>query len=81
LAVFSSTANGTVAPLRLVVGSSTDILGASGGVQDASKRSYVSNAIGQTITVYSKTANGNVAPNRKIGGSKTGFISPDGVTI
>ena len=81
MAVFSPTANGNVSPIRLITGSATGINGAFGGTQDSAKRSYVSNALGLTVTVYSAAKNGNVAPTRTIGGSKTGFISPDGVTI
>jgi len=80
--VFSSDANGDVAPLRVIQGPKTqlDWPGAM-SIDSATGDLYVANDVGQSILVFHGSDRGNVAPFRVIKGSKTHLSYPAGVFV
>jgi len=76
ITIYSSTANGNVAPIGVIAGSSTGLSSPAGLTLDASGNIYVPNAATSTITVYAAGSSGNVAPTRTIAGSHTKMGAP-----
>jgi hypothetical protein len=85
IAVFSSTANGSVAPTRYIVGGSqaggnlSTLKTPAALATDSSGNLYVLDSAPTsldltTIDVFSSTATGNVAPIRTIGGALVGYV-------
>jgi DNA-binding beta-propeller fold protein YncE len=80
--VYSRTANGDVAPLRMIQGEKTRLnvpLGIS--FDPASKQLVVINAGDDSILFFDVAASGDVAPVRVLKGSKTGLGGPTSVVI
>jgi len=80
--VFSSTANGDVAPERVIQGPKTqlDWPGAT-SIDTDSGDIYVANDMGNSILVFHGTDQGDVAPFRVIKGAKTHLSYPAGVFV
>lgn len=69
-------------PLQTISGSATRLNGPAGITVDPYTREiYVSNSMGNSITVYPLATNGNIAPLRTISGSATGLNGPFGVAV
>jgi hypothetical protein len=76
IAVFSSSANGSVAPTRFIAGANTTLVDPFQLAVDGTGNLYVLNfiATGQVdILVFAPNANGNVAPLRTLNVSALGF--------
>jgi 6-phosphogluconolactonase (cycloisomerase 2 family) len=82
ISVYSTTADGDTAPLRLIQGSKTqlDWPGAM-SVDPDSGDLYVANDMGQSLIVFHRTDQGDVAPARVIKGAKTHLSYPAGVFV
>jgi DNA-binding beta-propeller fold protein YncE len=80
--VYSRTANGDVAPLRMIQGPKT-LLNVPLGItfDSASNQLVVINAGDDSILFFDITASGNVAPVRVLKGGKTGLGGPTSVAI
>jgi hypothetical protein len=80
--VFSTTANGDIAPLRVIQGPKTqlDWPGAM-SIDPGTGDLYVANDVGQSILVFRKDDQGDVAPARVINGPKTRLSYPAGVFV
>jgi sugar lactone lactonase YvrE len=78
IAVFSSDANGDVAPLRTIAGPHTGLGHPTDVATDTGGNVYVVNngASPFSVTVYAAGASGDVAPVRTIAGSATGLEFP-----
>ena len=82
ITVYSRTANGDVAPLRMIRGPQTELSLPMKIHFDAIHNEIaVANSGGDSILIFSGAANGNVAPVRKIQGPSTGLTNPTGVYI
>jgi hypothetical protein len=87
LTVYARGANGDVAPIQTVSGSSTRLNGPWGIALDTSRNIYVANTGGRSpsgftsVTVYAAGANGNVAPIQTISGSNTGLSQASGIAV
>lgn len=81
--VYAKRANGDVAPIRTISGSSTGLTAPNGIALDSGGNIYVANyqSGGGSVTVYAKGAKGNVAPLRTITGSHTLLDAPGGMTV
>lgn len=80
--VFPRTANGDVAPLRVIQGPKTRMNLPLGIYVDAvNDEIAVANDGGNSILIFSRTAHGDVAPARVIEGPATGLKNPAGVYI
>lgn len=82
ISVYSTTADGDTAPLRVIQGSKTqlDWPGAM-SVDPDSGDLYVANDMGQSLLVFHRTDQGDAAPARVIKGSKTHLSYPAGVFV
>lgn len=80
--VFSRTANGDVAPLRIIEGPKA-LLNLPQGVAVDSERNLiaVANDGGHEILFFDRMANGDVAPLFSLSGPATGIANPSGVWI
>jgi len=79
--VFPPGANGNIAPVRTISGSSTG-LNQPGDVKvDAAGDVFVANFSGNSITEYGPGASGNAAPICTISGSNTGLSTPDDISL
>ncbi|HXP87463.1 MAG TPA: hypothetical protein VN841_22210 [Bryobacteraceae bacterium] len=75
--VFSRTADGNAAPLRVLAGAKTGINRPMGVAIDAANNElWVSNFIDHTALVFDRTASGDVAPKRVIRTAPPGTPSP-----
>jgi hypothetical protein len=81
LRFFSGTASGNVAPLRTIVGPATGLNAPIGLALDSSGNLYVSNSLGNSITVYSPGANSNTPPARTISGNLTSLNVPQFIAV
>ncbi len=77
--VFTAGATGNVKPIRVIVGSKTQLSG-SGIALDGRGSIFVANST-SSITVYRGHARGNVAPIREISGGNTGLDRPSGIAV
>ncbi len=80
VATYSRTANGNVAPLRIIRGDATGLSNPAGLALDAVNNEILVANI-SSITVYSRTANGDVAPLRTISGVDTKLAEPIGLAV
>jgi DNA-binding beta-propeller fold protein YncE len=80
--VFSATADGDAAPLRVIQGPKTqlDWPGAM-SIDPDTGNLYVANDMGQSILVFRKDDQGDVAPARVVKGQKTHLSYPAGVFV
>jgi DNA-binding beta-propeller fold protein YncE len=75
--VFSRTANGNVAPLRVIAGAKTGINRPMGvAIDPVNQELWVSDFIDHTALVFDRTANGNASPKRVIRTAPPGTPSP-----
>lgn len=83
LAVFARQANGVVAPLRVIEGSTTTLTRSMHGIAvDTMNNEIVAPVnLASAIAVFSRTAAGDAAPLRRIIGPLTQLNSPQGVAI
>ena len=81
--VYSRTASGNTAPIRILAGPATGLAGPSGILVDTvNEELVVANlALPYSVTVYPRTASGNVAPLRTITGAGTMLDGPRGVAV
>ena len=80
--VYARTANGSVAPTRIISGATTSIGGPYCiAVDTVNNEIFVGNYNNNTITVYNRTDSGNVAPKRIISGAATGLDGPWGIAV
>lgn len=79
--------NGNVAPIRMVSGSRTLLVGLTGGIALDSKgdifvTNYDSAGEGRSfVTVYTADSNGDAAPIAMISGPHTGLVDPTGIAL
>jgi hypothetical protein len=89
ITVFSRGADGNVAPLRTIAGSSTGLNYAqmlafdplAGEILVANAADRASPPGTPSVTVFSRMANGNVAPLRTLSGASTGLAGPIGLAL
>ena len=82
ITVYSRTAHGDVAPLRMIQGSRTGLNLPQGIYLDStSGQIAVANSADKSILFFDGTASGNVAPIRVIKGSATGLDGPTGIFL
>ncbi len=80
--VFSRTASGDAAPMRIIQGPRTELsLPMKVFVDSVHNEIFVANSGSSAILVFSRTADGNTAPIRKIEGSATGLNKPVGLFV
>jgi len=80
--VFSRTASGDVAPLRVIEGPHTQLRMPQGvAVDSESDQILVANDGGNSILFFPRTAQGDMAPVRTIEGPATGVKNPNGVAV
>lgn len=80
--VYSRTANGNVAPLRVLTGPATALSAPEGDdVDPANNELWVANNGANSIDVYARTATANTPPIRSIVGAATGLNRPVGVDV
>jgi len=80
VAVFAATANGDVAPLRMISGPLTTLTNPR-GVTVANNEIIVADQGAQAIDFFPITAAGDVAPVRRIVGASTGLSAPTGPLV
>lgn len=82
ITVYSRTASGNAAPLRVLQGPATGLHRPEGTALDLTNNELiVTNSGNDTITVYSRTATGNTAPLRTLQGAATGLNHPEGIAL
>lgn len=83
VSVYSTQANGNVAPFRRISGSSTGLVGPIGVVVSGNQLITSDNqgSSSSGINFYPVTADGNVAPIRRISGSATQLSNPFGLAV
>lgn len=83
VAIFSRTANGEVAPLRVIQGQSTRLSRSMHGVaiDSVNNEIFVPSTLEDAILVFNRTDSGDVAPKRVIQGSLTGINKPQGIAV
>lgn len=80
--VYSSTANGDIAPTRTITGGSTGLSAPWSLAPDFTNNElFVANPNNDSITVYIRTANGDLAPARTLSGGTTGLSGPRGLAL
>ncbi len=73
--VFPRTANGDVAPIRVIRGPDTRLINTRGLVVDPIRNLLIASTA-EGIMIFPRTANGNVKPIRTIGGPNSGIRTP-----
>jgi len=85
ISIFSSTANGNVAPTRVIAGSATNIQFPGQIAVDSAGNVYVANSplVGTdaSILIFNSSANGNVSPTSVLEGSETTMNSIQGLAV
>jgi len=82
ITVYSQTANGDTAPLRVIQGPKTQLNWPTGIAVDPQRGElYVANDMNHSILVFRETSQGNVAPIRVLQGPRTGLENPTGVFL
>ena len=82
ISVYSRTASGNTAPLRVIAGADTQLnWPATIAVEPGRGELFVANDGGHSILVFRETDQGNVAPSRILKGPKTGIKNPIGVSL
>jgi DNA-binding beta-propeller fold protein YncE len=80
--VYSRTASGNTAPLRVIQGPKTELnWPAAIAIDERNGELFVANDIGNSVLVFAPDAQGDVAPLRKIEGPATSMDSPSGVYV
>lgn len=80
--VFRGGATGEEAPIRVIQGSNTKLLGPQTAVFDTRNNEIViGDPASGTVLAFDRTANGNVAPKRILRGPKTGLLETSGVAV
>ncbi len=80
--VYSRTASGDAAPLRVIQGPKTQMNWPTGIAFDSrSNELFVANDMGDSILVFDGSAKGDVAPTRVLKGPKTLIKNPTGIYI
>ena len=80
--VFSRTANGNVAPLRIITGPKTNMFRARGiAVDPINNIIAMGNANPQGILIFNRTDDGDVAPRSIITGPRTGIYALKGFAV
>ncbi len=77
--VYSLTASGNAAPIRMLAGGNTQLSTPIGIRVDSKSELLVANRVGGNVTVYPALATGNVAPTRTL--TATGMGSPEGLVL
>ncbi|MDD2237201.1 MAG: beta-propeller fold lactonase family protein, partial [Kiritimatiellae bacterium] len=80
IGVFPLSADGDVAPMRLIAGDNT-LLSSPRGLAVDTQYVYVANLSAGSVTVYPLDADGNVAPTRRIMGAGTLMSGPNGIAV
>lgn len=78
---FPANSSGDVAPSTQIIGASTTLDLPSGLVVDSTGNIYVSNLLGNSLTVFAPGSTGDVAPTSTISGASTGLNSPQGLAL
>jgi len=82
ITAYGRTANGNVAPVRILSGATTGLRQSIGAFVDiVNNELFVLNAGNNSVTVYARTANGNVAPLRTLSGPATGLSATLSMTV
>lgn len=85
ISIFSSTANGNVAPTRVIAGSATNIQFPGQIAVDSAGNIYVANSplvgTAASILIFNSGANGNVPPTNVLEGSETTMNSIQGLAV
>ncbi len=82
ITVYSRTASGNTAPIRVIEGPKTHLnWPATMAVEMGRGELFVANDGGDSILVFGQTDQGNVAPSRVLKGPKTGLKNPIGVSL
>jgi sugar lactone lactonase YvrE len=84
VSIFSATANGDVAPTRVIAGIATDIQFPNQIAVDSAGNVYVANSPFSgtaSIFIFNSSANGNVPPTSVLGGSATTMNSIQGLAV
>jgi hypothetical protein len=83
VAIFPRTANGQVAPVRIIQGQNTRLSRSMHGVaiDNVNNEIFVPSTLEDAILVFNRTDSGDVAPKRVIQGSLTGINKPQGITV
>ena len=85
ISIFSSSANGNVAPTRVIAGSATNIQIPGQIAVDSAGNIYVANSplagTAPSILIFNSSANGNVPPTSVLGGSETTMNSIQGLAV
>ncbi|MBI4483126.1 MAG: hypothetical protein HY652_09570 [Acidobacteria bacterium] len=82
ITVYSRTASGDTAPLRVIAGPKTQLNWPAGiAVEPERGELFVANDAGDSILIFSTTASGDVAPIRVLKGPKTGIKNPTGLFV
>lgn len=83
VAVFRNTANGNVAPLRVLVGPDTGLFHPSSVATDDFGNMWVANGTSSdataSLTVYSSGASGDTPPTSTVKGDRTQLFAPTGI--
>lgn len=81
ITVYPLNANGNVAPIQAIAGSSTGIDLPDDIALDASGNIYITNFNNNSVTMYAAGATGNVSPTLSIIGPATQLFDPQGIAI
>ena len=82
ITVYSRTASGDTAPLRVIQGPKTQMNWPMGiAFNPRSNELFVANDMGDSILVFNATASGDIAPIRVLTGPKTLIKNPSGVYV
>jgi hypothetical protein len=84
ISIFSATANGNVAPTRIIAGIATNIQFPNQIAVDSAGSIYVANSFfpgTASILIFNSSANGNVPPTSVLGGSETTMNSIQGLAV
>jgi hypothetical protein len=78
---FASTANGNVAPIKVIQGPKTGIGSLDAIAVDGTGRILDTNYMGNVVRVFGASASGNVAPIQTLSGPSTGLGAPNGLGV
>jgi hypothetical protein len=80
--VYTRTASGNTAPIRILSGLATGLSGPTDlAVDTVNNELVVANFSNNSVTVYSRTASGNTAPTRTLQGSTTALTAASELTM
>jgi DNA-binding beta-propeller fold protein YncE len=82
ITVYPTSANGNVAPLRVISGPNTQLSWAADVQVDAPRQElFVVNAFGDSVVVFRTSDSGDVAPTRVLKGPRTKIRNPHGIHL